>query len=116
VPPHAEVANAVGAVVGSVMQTVRVLVAPLEGEAGFRVHLPQEVHDFAELEEAAEFAQRQAGLLAEAWALRAGAGAVQVSSSRRDHTIEVSGDLLFIESEISATAAGRPKLAHELVA
>lgn len=116
VPPHAEVANAVGAVVGSVMQTVRVLVTPLEGEAGFRVHLPQEVHDFTELEEAAEFAQKQAGLLAEAWALQAGAGAVQVSTSRRDHTIEVSGDLLFIESEISATAAGRPRLAHEIVA
>jgi N-methylhydantoinase A/oxoprolinase/acetone carboxylase beta subunit len=116
VPPHAEVANAVGAVVGSVMQTVRVLITPLEGEAGFRVHLPDEVHDFAELEEAVEFAQRQAALLAEAWARRAGAWTVQVSPSRRDHVVEVSGDLLFIESEVSATAAGRPRLAHEVVA
>jgi N-methylhydantoinase A/oxoprolinase/acetone carboxylase beta subunit len=116
VPAHAEVANAIGAVVGSVMQTVRVLVAPLEGETGFRVHLPQEVHDFTELEEAAEYALGQAVLLAQASAQRAGAGTVQVRSSRRDHTIEVSGDLLFLESEVSATAAGRPRLAHEIVA
>ncbi len=50
VPPHAEVANAVGAVVGSVMQTVRALVSPLEEEQGFRVHLSEEVRDFGELE------------------------------------------------------------------
>jgi N-methylhydantoinase A/oxoprolinase/acetone carboxylase beta subunit len=115
VPPHAEVANAVGAVVGSVMQTVRALIAPLEGETGFRVHLPDEVRDFADLEEAAEFARSEAVALAEAWARRAGAGSVQVSSTRKDRSIEVTDDTLFIESEVSATAAGRPRLAHEIV-
>ncbi len=36
IPPHAEIANAIGAVVGSVMQTIRALVKPLPEEAGFR--------------------------------------------------------------------------------
>ena len=113
VPPHAEVANAVGAVVGSVMQTVRALVAPLEQEQGFRVHLPEEVKDFAELEPAVQYAREEASRIAEALALRAGAASVQVTVARRDHTVEASGDVIFLASEVSATAAGRPRLAHE---
>jgi N-methylhydantoinase A/oxoprolinase/acetone carboxylase beta subunit len=113
IPAHAEVANAVGAVVGSVMQTVRALVAPLEQEQGFRVHLSEEVRDFAELEPAVAHARREAAARAETLALRAGAASVQVAVTRRDQTVEISGDELFLGSEISATAAGRPRLAHE---
>jgi N-methylhydantoinase A/oxoprolinase/acetone carboxylase beta subunit len=122
IPPHAEVANAVGAVVGSVMQTVRALVAPLEQEggafdpataAGFRVHLSDEVRDFAELEPAVQYARQEAAALAEKLALRAGAASVQVAVTQRDQTVEISGDQLFLGSEIEATAAGRPRLAHE---
>jgi N-methylhydantoinase A/oxoprolinase/acetone carboxylase beta subunit len=119
IPPHAEVANAVGAVVGSVMQTVRALVAPLTGEqgvsdpataAGFRVHLSEEVRDFAELEPAVQFARQEASERARSLALRAGAASVQVSVTQRDHDVEISGDSLFLGSEIAATAAGRPRL------
>lgn len=114
VPPHAEVANAVGAVVGSVMQTVRALISPQEEGTLFRVHFQDGVHDFAELKEAAAFATRESSVLAEQLALRAGAGAVQVKVARRDHTVEASGEQIFLASEITATAAGRPRLAHEL--
>jgi N-methylhydantoinase A/oxoprolinase/acetone carboxylase beta subunit len=116
IPPHAEVANAVGAVVGSVMQTVRVLIGPLEGDLGFRVHLPEEVRDFPELEQAVECARSVAAAFAGELAARAGAAAVEVTVERRDHTVEVSGDAVFLESQITAVAAGRPRLAHELPA
>jgi N-methylhydantoinase A/oxoprolinase/acetone carboxylase beta subunit len=110
IPPHAEVANAVGAVVGSVMQTVRALVAPLDEERGFRVHLSEEVRDFPELASAVQYARQQASDLARALALRAGAASVQVSVTQQDHSVEVSGDSLFLGSEVAATAAGRPRL------
>ena len=110
IPPHAEVANAVGAVVGSVMQTVRALIAPLDEEQGFRVHLSEEVRDFAQLEPAVQYARKEAAERARELALRAGAASVQVSVSQRDHTVEVSGDALFLGSEVAATAAGRPRL------
>jgi N-methylhydantoinase A/oxoprolinase/acetone carboxylase beta subunit len=112
IPPHAEVANAVGAVVGSVMQTVRALVAPLDEERGFRVHVQssEEVQDFSELGPAVQYARQGASDRARALALRAGAASVQVSVTQQDHNVEVSGDSLFLGSEIAATAAGRPRL------
>ncbi len=110
IPPHAEVANAVGAVVGSVMQTVRALVAPLDEEKGFRVHLNEEVRDFLELEPAVQYARQEASARARELALRAGAASVELSVSQHDHSVEISGDTLFLGSELTVTAAGRPRL------
>jgi len=113
VPPYAEVANAVGAVVGSVVQTVRALINPLPGETGFRVHLPSGIRDFADLEEAAAHATREIGQLAKARAQRAGAADVQVQTRREDHlgrsTSSESEDV-YIDTEVVATATGRPRL------
>jgi hypothetical protein len=103
------------------MQTVRALVAPLDEErgvpdsaaaAGFRVHmqLSEEVRDFAELEPAVQYARQEASARARELALRAGAASVQVNVTQRDHNVEVSGDTLFLGSEIAATATGRPRL------
>ena len=119
IPAHAEVANAIGAVVGSVMQSVRALVAPLGEEreafdpsagAGYRVHLSEEVRDFAELEAALQFARQEASARSEALAMRAGAASVQVTLTQADHSVEISGDQLFLGSEVTATATGRPRL------
>jgi N-methylhydantoinase A/oxoprolinase/acetone carboxylase beta subunit len=111
VPPHAAVANAVGAVVGSIMQVVRVLVSPKETGEGFRVHFDGGVQDFPELEEAARFAARSAEVRARKLAQRAGAAAVQVSVQRQDRTALAGGEELFLESLVVASAAGRPRLA-----
>jgi N-methylhydantoinase A/oxoprolinase/acetone carboxylase beta subunit len=46
IPPHAEVANAVGAVAGGVVQRQRVLITPMDGTDRVRVHLPDGVRDF----------------------------------------------------------------------
>jgi len=135
IPAHAEVANAVGAVVGSIMQSVRVLITPLEGvvqpgetsterqpeepgadEAGgglYRVHCEDGIHDFPDLESAAAYAERAASRRAEQLARRAGAAAVAVNTVRQDQSAMAAGDELFIQSLITATATGRPHLAGQ---
>jgi N-methylhydantoinase A/oxoprolinase/acetone carboxylase beta subunit len=113
VPDHAEVANAVGAVVGSIMQTVRVLITPQEGGELLRVHCEDGVHDFADLDQAADFAVRAARERAEELARKAGAATVTTSTEREDHNALAAGDELFVQSVVTATATGRPHLAHE---
>jgi N-methylhydantoinase A/oxoprolinase/acetone carboxylase beta subunit len=115
IPQYAEIANAVGAVVGSVMQTVHALIKPLGEGAGFRVHLPIGIRDFGELEAAAAYAIREAGELAESQARRAGAVDVQFQVRRRDniyHPADGMQEDIYLETEITATAVGRPRLAE----
>ena len=95
------------------MQTVRALIKPLGG-AGLRVHLPIGIHDFADLEEAAAYAMEEASLLAEGQARRAGAANVQVQTRRVDHIVRAEteqGEDVYFETEVTATAVGRPRLA-----
>ena len=110
IPQHAEIANALGAVVGGVMQTVRALIKPLEDEA-FRVHLPTGIQDFGDLEEAAAYATEQVSLLAETQARRAGATDVQLQTHREDHVIRLPSEDVYFDTDVTATAVGRPKLA-----
>lgn len=112
IPPHADVCNAVGAVAGGIMQTVNVVItAPSEGR--FRAHLPDGIADFSELEAAAAHAEKIAGGLALDQALRAGADDPQVQVDRADDVVTDSGGgRVFIESRITATAVGRPRLAR----
>jgi N-methylhydantoinase A/oxoprolinase/acetone carboxylase beta subunit len=110
IPAHADIANAVGAVVGGVMQTVRALVKPRDEEEGFRVHLPTGIHDFAGLDEAAAYATQEAGRLAEAQARRAGAADVQVRVQREDRIVRVHTEDVYFDTQVTATAAGRPRL------
>jgi len=116
VPDHAEVGNAVGAVAGGVVQTARVLVRPLPHSDALRVYLPSTGwRDFGRLEEAVRYASEEARRLAEERANGAGAGAVQVCVERRDRVARGgSGGLeeIYIETEVVATAVGRPRLGH----
>ncbi len=113
IPPHAEVSNAVGAVAGGVMQQVTInITAPKDGL--FRVHLPDGYRDFLSLEEAASHAIDTATATATDLAVRAGAADIQSRHDRRDKIFEQPGGLrLFIESEITAAAFGRPALAGD---
>jgi len=115
IPDYAEVANAVGAVVGSIMQSVRVLITPQENGELFRAHCEDGVHDFGELEEAARFAVTFAEKRAEQLARKAGAVSVTTSVRQEDHNAQVAGEELFIQSVVTATATGRPHLAHDQV-
>ena len=117
IPPHAGMANAVGAVAGGVMQTVHAQIKLLEDGSGFRVHLPTGIHDFATLDEAGAFAVEQSGKLVEAQARKAGAGDVQVQTQRLDHIARVpkeddTYEDMYIDTTVVANAFGRPRLAE----
>ena len=115
IPDHAEVANALGAVAGGVVQQTRVLIQPLEGERTyFRAHLPDGVYDFDTLPESVAYAQRVVPGQLEALTRRAGADQVEVQMVRKDHTAPVKGGWgqhIYLHTELTFTAAGRPSLA-----
>lgn len=110
VPPHADVCNAVGAVAGGVVQRADgLLTAPRSGV--IRCHLPEEVTDFEDLEEAARHASDVLERLARQAALRIGADDITVHVDRKDEIVACKdGSSLFIESRLAAVAAGRPTL------
>lgn len=111
VPDHADVCNAVGAVAGGVSQTVALLItSPAEGL--FRIHAPDGLHDFNALEPAAEKAMELAKGQARTLAIDAGAGEIRLETARDDRVATVAGSYeVFVESTISATAFGRPRIA-----
>jgi N-methylhydantoinase A/oxoprolinase/acetone carboxylase beta subunit len=110
IPPHADVANAVGAVTGSVVQQVRVTIQPLDGNE-FRLHLPDRVQDFFTLAESVRYAEEKMTHRAEAMAREAGAHHIEVRVEREDRIAPVRGDRLYLGTEMTFTAVGRPSLA-----
>jgi N-methylhydantoinase A/oxoprolinase/acetone carboxylase beta subunit len=116
IPENPGIDNALGAAVAGVVQTVRILIQSLDEGNLFKVHLPYEVQDFYQLEEAVAWAQQEAQRLAQENAHRAGAEEVQVHLERRDRVVKGVDDLIeeiYIDTEVIATAVGRPKLATE---
>lgn len=110
-PEHAGVANAIGAVVGQVSQRATgTVTSPAEGR--FVVHLAEGVETFADRD--AAIAALESALLAEAGARARAAGAedVRLSVTRDIREADVEGRRMFIEATISATASGRPRIAH----
>jgi len=109
-PPHGDVSNAVGAVVGGVMQTAKILVSAPD-EYTFRLHLPDGPKDLRSFDDAVAFGEQQATDLAREQAISAGAGAVHVECSRDDRFVrQAGGPDMFVESTITAVATGRPAL------
>ena len=116
IPPHAEVANAVGAVAGGVVQRQRVLITPLDGTDRLRVHLPHGVRDFHELEQAVDYARQEMVPWVESQARQAGAAQVEVQVVREDKEVLVRagwGEKLYLGTELVFTAVGRPSPASQ---
>jgi N-methylhydantoinase A/oxoprolinase/acetone carboxylase beta subunit len=110
IPDFAEVANAIGAVAGRVVQNVRILIRQPWGKGtAYRVYLPFGVRDFAELEDAASYARNTASRLARRRAHQAGASRVKVYTKRNDQIVTVYGERLYLGTEIMATAVGYPR-------
>ena len=107
-PPHADVANAVGAVLGQVSQRVHITVTqPVRGT--FRVFAHAGPRDFAVLDEAIALARTEAAREALHNAIQAGASEPTVSFSQEDN--QVTNDIdgyLFFEARVTATASGAP--------
>jgi N-methylhydantoinase A/oxoprolinase/acetone carboxylase beta subunit len=115
IPPHAEMANAVGAVVGGVVQQLRVIIRPLNADQRFRLHLPDGVRDFSTVEEGVAYAQKVVPVQLKALARQAGAGQVEVQMSRVDRGAPVAvgwGQHVYLGTELTFTAVGRPSPAQ----
>ena len=116
IPPHADVANAVGAVSGSIIQRAQVIISVLDGDSLLRVHgLPGGVIDFRGLETAVRHAETIMRTHLAALATQAGAEQVELSMSRHDLRTPVkgySGQELLLGSTLVFTAAGRPSPAR----
>jgi len=115
IPPHAGVANAVGSVVGSVVQRLRALVRPVESGERFRLHLPEGFRDFDQLETAVAHATDTLPDAAKILARQAGAEHIEVQAARHDRIVpleEGQGQEVFVETELVFTAVGRPSLAR----
>jgi N-methylhydantoinase A/oxoprolinase/acetone carboxylase beta subunit len=110
IPRHAEVANAIGAVVGEVRTEVTVRVVPVKGGDFLRVHLPTGTEDYESLEEAEAVAVRAAEEEVHRQALAAGAEEFQVTLDHHRTTSEVEHGEMLIELAIHAVAIGRPRL------
>ncbi|MGD8357798.1 MAG: hydantoinase/oxoprolinase family protein [Lysobacterales bacterium] len=109
-PEGAEVANAFGAVMGSVVQRAQVTVTqPRNGV--FIVHSDLGPQTCGHLDEALREAQRLAKEQARDLATQAGAAEAEVSLHEESNHVrhDVDGDL-FLETRVIATATGRPAL------
>ena len=107
-PRFAEVANAVGAVLGEVSQRVHITVSqPVKGV--FRVFTPGGPRDFSTLAPAIGHAQDLAGSEASTRALDAGAARVSIEFSQEDNNVnnDIDGNMFF-EARVTATASGPP--------
>ncbi len=107
-PPFADVANAVGAVLGQVSQRVHMTVSqPVKGV--FRVFTPGGPRDFERLAPAIQLAQDLSGAEARDRALQAGAAQVDVTFSQKDNNVnnDIDGNMFF-EALVTATASGPP--------
>jgi hypothetical protein len=108
-PPHADVANAVGAVVGHVRISRKATVTePAEGS--FRIGGIEGMKIHASAGDAILAAQAALQALALAAAREAGAADPAVTIERADRVVEADGLTVFVESVLTATAIGRPRL------
>ncbi len=111
IPPHSEVANAVGAISGDVVESVECLVR--SDESGyFLVHSPRSMRIFRSMEDAIAYAEREGADLVTWKAALSGAHEAQVISSRDESwcTTGLGGaDPVFLEARVRVTAYGKPK-------
>jgi N-methylhydantoinase A/oxoprolinase/acetone carboxylase beta subunit len=115
IPCHAEVANAVGAVAGGVVQQLRVMVRPLNDDQSFRLHLPDGVRDFATVEESVAYAQQVVPTQLKALARQAGAEQIEVQTTRVDQNVPVAAGWeqnIYLGTELTFMAVGRPSPAR----
>ncbi|MBK0329489.1 hydantoinase/oxoprolinase family protein [Rhodobacteraceae bacterium F11138] len=109
-PPHAGVANAIGAVVGRVtMRRSGSITSPSEGR--YRVHLDSGPEDFAASEPAMERLEAVLRDQARRAAQAAGAEGIQITIERDIRSARAEAKDVFVEARITVQASGRPRVA-----
>ncbi len=112
VPADADVANAVGAVVGRVRLAHEcVISAPQQGQ--YLVHVAGEAPVmFTDLGAARSFAHDHLLAALSADMVVAGAPVFETKEQWREQTVDLGGMDMFVEGALTLTASGRPELAH----
>ncbi|QYX57279.1 hydantoinase/oxoprolinase family protein [Roseovarius sp. SCSIO 43702] len=109
-PPHAGVANAIGAVVGRV--TIRRTgTVTVPGEGRYRAHLETGPEDHGTETAALEAMTAHLRQAARAEAITAGAEDVQVTVHTEIRKAQAEAREVFLEAEITVEATGRPRIA-----
>ncbi|MDA5558992.1 hydantoinase/oxoprolinase family protein [Shimia sp. MMG029] len=113
-PKHAEVANAVGAVVGGIkFRRQGSVTSPSEGQ--FRAHLPSGPQDFDDAQKAITEMERALRLDAESAAKAAGAEDISMLVEHDTRSAKIEGRDMFVECTVLVEASGRPRVALETV-
>jgi N-methylhydantoinase A/oxoprolinase/acetone carboxylase beta subunit len=113
IPQFAEVANAVGAVVGRVrVRKAGQIVMP--GENRYRVFAGGEPTDHNALDTAVADAREKLSAAATEEAGLAGADNVELTFERKDRTAVIEGRETLIESNLAVVASGRPRVTSRL--
>ncbi len=110
VPDHADVANAIGAVVGQVAMVAQGTVTS-GGPGTFVAHLPGGPQRFADRDGALVALEAALAEEAGARARAAGVEEVRLTVTREIDEVAVENQPMFIEARLRVTAQGRPRIA-----
>jgi len=111
IPADADVANAVGAVVGRVRISRECTVSsPQSGQ--FLVHAGESPAMFGDLTAARRFADEHVRAALRTDMVAAGAPVFEVKAAWHEQAADVGGQQLFVEGTLVLTASGRPELAR----
>lgn len=113
VPAHADVANAVGAVVGRVRLSLQCLIsAPQQGQ--YLAHVAGQTPTlFTDLLSARTFAATHLAVQLATDMAAAGAPVFQTKEVWVEHTVDLGGLEMFVDGSLTLTASGRPQLASQ---
>jgi N-methylhydantoinase A/oxoprolinase/acetone carboxylase beta subunit len=110
IAPDADVANALGAVVGQVRVSAEARVSQPEPGV-YRINAGEWLEDFGTEDEAMAAAEQAARAMAGELAGRAGTDHARIEVSRDIRDAVIEGERSLVEAFIVATAAGRPRVA-----
>jgi N-methylhydantoinase A/oxoprolinase/acetone carboxylase beta subunit len=110
IPEHADVANAVGAVVGRVRITREcVVTSPVHGQ--YLVHAGESPAVFTDATAAREHARSHVRASLEADMVAAGASEYELDERWDEKVVDLGGAEMFVEGLLAITASGRPEVA-----
>lgn len=115
-PEHTEVGNAVGAITGSIVESVEILIRPkpgmaIEEDPSCFLHSQNEMREFESFSEALQYAKEVGTMMVREKAERSGANDIELLVERKDMKAALGedwGDSLLIESKIFITGIGKP--------
>jgi len=121
-PLNSDVGNAVGAITGSIMESVEVLIKPKPGlgvmeDPPCTLHSQAEMREFETVSEAVSYAQSWGGSKVRRMAALAGAEEIEVVVDNNRVMGQIGktwGDGLLLEIHLKVTAVGKPRMYFEV--